>query len=199
MMSDGRSGSKHTVSAFRRNQLLEMARISRIRWIVSELSQSSSPSEKKSVDVESKDTDDGNNDSRPEEIDRDIPGLDCLQDIFNFLVDVSREDRSEDYQADSNTNGGKDGSGKKRDVLEENDYLDVLSLVPTEEELLYANEIDEDSPDKDPNEEDAAFVEVHQYEDVECDDTCYKLFLDKLRRSEVIDIVRSIRRYVSIN
>ena len=184
MMTDGKLGGKHTVSTFRRNQLLEMARISRIRWIVSELSQSSSPVEKKIVNGEIKEKETEKDEYQEEEIDRDIPGLDCLQDIFNFLIDVSREDRQEGVEETA------------KDDPEEDDGVDILSLVPSEEELFYANEMEESTANKDSIEEDPIYIEVHRYEDVECDDTCYKMFLDKLRRIEVIDIVRSIRRYV---
>ena len=197
MMTDGKLGGKHTVSTFRRNQLLEMARISRIRWIVSELSQSSSPVEKKIVDGETKEKENEKDEYQEEEIDRDIPGLDCLQDIFNFLVDVSREDRPEEVEETARGVKGnrKDDKNNTGDP-EEDDGLDILSLVPSEEELLYANEMEESATDKDSIEEDPIFIEVHRYEDVECDDTCYKMFLDKLRRIKVIDVVRSIRRYV---
>ena len=97
MIADGKHTGKHTVSTFRRNQLLEMARISRIRWIVSEVSQSSSPvaRKKETTDEEIEEKEDEKDKHPQEEIDRDIPGLDCLQDIFNFLVDVSKEDRVE--------------------------------------------------------------------------------------------------------
>ena len=207
------TGGKHTVTSFRRNQLLDMARISRIRWIVSELSQSSSPIERKvgrrrqqkedepaTSTADAKESEEHEGQKRQEEIDRDIPGLDCLQDIFNFLVDVGRKDKQE-------LGEGRDGSGKKKaggtenhggprntrneDVLEEEDGIDILSLVPTEEELMYANEVEEG---KGSDEEDSAFIEVDRYEDVECDNTCYKMFLEKLRKVEMVDTVRSIRR-----
>jgi hypothetical protein len=93
-----------------------------------------------------------------------FPAVGCLQDVFNFLSDLSKDD-AEDFDA---YNG-----------------LDILSLIPSDDEILYDSDAQSDENIDDDIDESIDGCEH------------YNLFLNKLRRNEAIEIVRSMRRFVN--
>ena len=161
-MINSTNASGYSISENRKSELLEMARISRMRWILEDVAISGSPTiQKASPNLNnSLSTNNSTKNMTP------ITGAGCLQDILNFLMDVCKEQESND----------------------ENDYLDILTLIPTEEEIFDSKLIENMFQSEDDDYVDVSEDQINSH---------YNLFLDKLRRSEAIDAVRSMRRFVN--
>lgn len=160
----GGSGVSHAVTSYRRGELIELAKSARLRWILADISASKSPTRTKVPVEEVKIETASIIRSPPLE---PFPAVGCLQDIFNCLTDLCKDDQNE---------------------IDAYDGFDILELIP-EDESLVENCVQSDEQFHEPDEEGLDVDDsVSEY---------YHLFLDKLRRSEAIDVVRSMRRFVN--
>ena len=162
---------------YRRNELLTIARKSRLRWILE--------AREKKIDystiMNKKKSSNGNKNDKNEDVDvtkhnlkldfyNKVPAASCLQEIINFLVDMTVIDDDKD---DENGNV----------VMNEKEYIDIETLAPSDtldDELV-----------------EVSLEDISTYDNMNNEMSSYSIFLEKLKHSSASDIVQNLRKFVT--